>query len=82
MRTVHTLCHNVYLLTTCRSLISIMLAQGDINSTIDFTVQYRGDNLAAPVLGYNATGSHIHILRSLKIINLLSHRWQCHVQRG
>ena len=48
--------------STCRNLISVTLAQGDINSTIYFTVQYRGDNLAAPVLDYNATGSHVHTL--------------------
>ena len=50
------------LFSTCRSLISVTLAQGDINSTINFTVQYRGDNLVAPVLDYNATGSHVHTL--------------------
>ena len=45
--------------TYCSSTISITLVQGDINSTINFTVRYRGDNLAAPVLSYNTTGNHM-----------------------
>lgn len=40
------------------------LTQGNINSTVNFTVRYRGDNLGAPVLNYNNQGSH-DVVRSM-----------------
>ena len=40
--------------------------QGDDTSTVNFTVQYRGENLAPPVLEYSPTGNHgYHIVHSI-----------------